>query len=85
MKIIKVEEWEQNHINTLTLNLILSATIATLIATLIYVVLRGVNMPPIMAELMFAPWSIALVIGTAVAFHRCVLAERARAAAPKEK
>jgi len=85
MKIIKVEDWEQNHINSLTLDLILYATIATLIATLIAFVAHKTNSPEI-RELLFAPWSVALVIGTAVAFHRGVLAERARnAAAQAEK
>ena len=77
MKIIKVEDWEQSHINSLTVNLILSATIATLIAALLAVVMRKIDMPEI-RELLFAPWSIALVVGVAMAFHRGVLAERAR-------
>lgn len=83
MKIVKVEEWEQNHINSLTLNLILYATIATLIATLISLAIHNVDIAKAMPELLFAPWSVALVIGTAIAFHKGVLAERDRAA--KEK
>ena len=79
MKIVKVEDWEQNHINSLTLDLILYATIATLVATLIAFFTYKTEIPEI-KELLFIPWSIALVIGTAVAFHKGVLAERARAA-----
>ena len=77
MKIIKVEEWEQNHINSLTLQLIFAATFATLLATGVTFVLRWVVRP----ELLFAPWGIALVLGISLAFHRGVLAERARTAA----
>ena len=82
MKIIKVEDWEQNHINSLTLDLILYATIATLVATIIAFVAHKTDAPEV-RELLFAPWSIALVIGTAIAFHKGVLAERARNAALK--
>lgn len=84
MKIIKVEDWEQNHINSLTLDLILYATIATLVATLIAFVTHKTDIPEI-KELLFVPWSIALVVGTAVAFHRGVMAERTRQAAAKEQ
>jgi hypothetical protein len=84
MKIVKVEEWEQNHINSLTLNLILYATIATLVATLLSLALKNVNIPQVMPELLFAPWSVALVLGTAIAFHKGVMAERARATKDKE-
>jgi hypothetical protein len=63
MKIIKVEDWEQNHINGLTLDLILYATIATLVATLIAFLAHKTDMPEI-KELLFAPWSVALVVGT---------------------
>ena len=79
MKIIKVEDWEQNHINSLTLNVILYATIATLLAALLCVVMHKIDIPQV-RELLFAPWAIALVIGVSVSFHRGVLAERARAA-----
>jgi len=84
MKIIKVEDWEQNHINSLTLDLILYATIATLVATLIAFITHKTEMPEV-RELLFVPWSIALVVGTAVAFHRGVMAERARAAGLKQE
>jgi len=86
MKIVKVEDWEQNHINSLTLNLILYATIATLVATLLSLAVKNVNIPQIMPELLFAPWSVALVLGTSIAFHKGVMAERDRnASAAKEK
>jgi hypothetical protein len=84
MKIIKVEEWEQNHINGLTLKLIFAATIATLLATGLSVLLRSFGLSEVRPELLFAPWSIALVIGIAVSFHRGVMAERARAAGEKD-
>ncbi len=84
MKIIKVEDWEQSHINDLTLNLILYATIATLTAALLTVITHEIQVPQIQ-ELIFAPWGVTLVIGTALAFHRGVMAERARAAAENEK
>lgn len=85
MKIIKVEEWEQNHINSLTIKLIFAATAATLFATALDVILRHSGVAAIRPELLFAPWSIALVIGTGLSFHRGVLAERERAAEEKEK
>jgi hypothetical protein len=84
MKIIKVEDWEQNHINSLTLDLILYATIGTLAATLIAFLAHKTDMPEV-KELLFIPWSVALVVGTALSFHRGVMAERARAAALKDQ
>jgi len=84
MKIVKVEEWEQNHINNLTLKLIFAATVATLAATGLSVFLRGVGLGEVKPELLFAPWSIALVIGTAVSFHAGVMAERARNTKPEK-
>jgi len=80
MKFLKVEEWEQNHINSLTLKLIFAATLATLAATGVAMALRATGRP----ELLFAPWGIALVLGISIAFHRGVLAERARAAGEKK-
>ena len=80
MKIVKTEEWEQSHINALTLKLIMSATIGTLLATGIAFVLQKAGVPEIRPELLFIPWSIALVVGIAVAFHQGVTAERARIA-----
>ncbi len=78
MKLLKVEEWELNHINSLMLDLILYATIATLIAALLALALHMIDMPQV-RELLFAPWGIALVICVPVAFQRGVMAERARA------
>jgi ABC-type phosphate/phosphonate transport system permease subunit len=83
MKIIKVEEWEQNHINALTLKLILAATVGTLAAVALAFILQKMGVPEIRPELLFAPWGIALVLGIASAFHRGVLAERARAEGKK--
>lgn len=85
MKIIKVEEWEQNHINSLTLKLIFAATFGTLIATGIALTMQRVGIPEIRPELLFAPWGIALVVGISVSFHRGVMAERARVAELTEK
>ncbi|MFH1157781.1 MAG: hypothetical protein V1721_02695 [Pseudomonadota bacterium] len=79
MDIIKVEEWEQNQINSLTLKLIFAATFGTLAATGVAFLLQKIGIPEIRPELLFAPWGIALVLGAAIAFHRGVLAERARA------
>jgi hypothetical protein len=80
MKLLKVEEWEQNHINSITLKLIFAATLATLAATGVAIALRSMNYP----ELLFAPWGIALVIGISVSFHKGVMAERARQAEGKK-
>ncbi|MCK5556169.1 MAG: hypothetical protein KAI76_08025 [Alphaproteobacteria bacterium] len=85
MDIIKVEEWEQNQINSLTLKLIFAATVGTLVATAIAFLLQKIGMPEIRPELLFAPWGIALVLGAAISFHRGVLAERARATKPAEE
>ncbi len=84
MKIIKVEEWEQDQINSLTLKLIFSAAFATLAATGIAITLQRVGLTLGRPELLFAPWGIALVIGVSIAFHRGVLAERARVAGNAE-
>lgn len=80
MKIVATEEWEQNHINSLTLKLIFAATVATALATALAFMLQKAGVPEIRPELLFMPWGIALVFGVALAFHRGVLAERARAA-----
>ena len=85
MKIIKVEEWEQNHINSITLKLIFAATFGTLAATGLALTLQRMGTPEIRPELLFAPWGIALVIGVSIAFHRGVLAERARQAGEGKK
>ena len=85
MDIIKVEEWEQNQINSLTLKLIFAATFGTLLATGLAFVLQKIGMPEISPELLFIPWGIALVLGAAIAFHRGVLAERTRATKAAEE
>ncbi|MBU6474478.1 MAG: hypothetical protein KGL10_05315 [Alphaproteobacteria bacterium] len=82
---MKVEDWEQNHINSLTLKLIFAATLATLAAAGISMAMRHFGLQQIQPDLLFAPWSIALVIGTSVAFHQGVLAERARNEKPEEE
>ena len=76
----KVEEWEQNHINSLTLKLIFAATFATGIATALAFIMQKAGIPEIRPELLFMPWGIALVAGVSISFHRGVMAERARAA-----
>lgn len=78
MKIQKLEEWEQNHVNSLTLKLIGAATLGTGAAMAIAFMLQKAGVPEIRPELLFMPWGIALVIGVSIAFHRGVLAERAR-------
>jgi hypothetical protein len=85
MKIVKLEEWEQNQINSLTLKLIFAATIGTLVATGIAITLQRAGVPEIRPELLFAPWGIALVVGVSVAFHKGVQAERARVAGNAEE
>ncbi len=85
MKMMKVEDWEQNHINSLTLKLIFAATLATLAAAGISMLMGRMGMQRIQPDLLFAPWSIALVIGTSIAFHQGVLAERARNQKPEDE
>ena len=86
MQLIKVEDWEQNHINSLTLKLLFAATLGTALATLVAFILKTSGLGEIKPELLFIPWGIALVAGVAVAFHNGVLAERARAeSSAKEK
>ena len=58
---------QQNEINSLTLNMILYATIATLCVALISLAIQNVKIPP---ELMFMPWGIVLVIGISAAYRR---------------
>ena len=86
MKLNKAEEWEQNHINSLTLKLIIAATMSTAAATAMAFLLRKAGIAEIQPELLFMPWGIALVIGVSVSFRKGVLAERLRAAnSDKEK
>ena len=76
----KIEPWEQNQINDLTLKLIFAATAGTAAAVLIAYCLKRYGIPEVRPELLFMPWGIALVIGVSLAFHQGVLAERARVA-----
>lgn len=78
MRIQKLEEWEQNHVNSLTLKLIGAASLGTAGAMVIAFMLQKTGVPEIRPELLFMPWGIALVVGVSIAFHRGVLAERAR-------
>ena len=78
MKKNKVEEWEKAAINAITLKMIFSATIGTLAATALALILRKSEFGDIKPELLFAPWGIALVIGVSTSFHKGVMAERNR-------
>lgn len=80
MKLNKAEEWEQNHINSLTLKCIFAATIGTAAATAIAFIVQRAGAPEIRPELLFMPWGIALVVGISIAFRNGVLAERTRVA-----
>ena len=75
---MKLEDWERNQINALTLKLIFAATFGTLAAVGLTLVLQRYGVPEVKPELLFAPWGIALVIGVSIAFHQGVLAERQR-------
>lgn len=75
----KLEDWEQNHINSLTLKLIFAATLGTLAATGLAFILKKTGIGEIKPELLFIPWGIALVFGVSMSFHRGVMAERNRA------
>ena len=75
----KLEEWEQAHINSLTLKMLFYATIGTAVAAGIAYILEQSDIQQINPELIFIPWGIALVIGISSGFHRGVLAERERA------
>ncbi len=86
MNLNKAEEWEQNHINSLTLKLIFVATLSTAAATMLAFLMQKAGIPEIRPELLFMPWGIALVLGVSMAFRSGVRAERARAAeANKDK
>lgn len=78
MKLFKVEKWEQNHINSLTLKMILLATLGTVAATLLAFLLQRMGVPEVRPELLFMPWGIALVFGVSYGFHCGVMAERER-------
>lgn len=74
----KMEEWERNAINALTLKLLFAATLGTLAAVAIAFIVKQASGTIIPSELLFAPWGIALVIGISMAFHQGVMAERHR-------
>ena len=78
MKLQKIEKWERGHINTLTLKMIVAATLSTAAAAAIAVTLQKMGVPEIRPELLFMPWGIVLVVGVSVAFHAGVTAERSR-------
>lgn len=78
MKKNKSEEWEKAAINAITLKMIFAATLGTLAATAIAVILRKSGIGEIKPELLFAPWGIALVYGISMSFHKGVMAERNR-------
>jgi hypothetical protein len=82
---MKLDDWEQTQVNSITLKLIFAATFGTLAATGIAYTLKKAGLPEIQPQLLFAPWGIALVVGVSVAFHQGVLAERARAAQANDK
>jgi hypothetical protein len=82
---IQKPENDQNQINSLTLQMIISATLGTLAATGVSFILKKVGLGEIKPELLFIPWGIALVFGVSVGFHRGVIAERGRAEALKSK
>jgi hypothetical protein len=75
----KVEDWQKNEINALTLKLIFAATAGTLAATGIAFLLKTAGLGEIKPELLFIPWGVALVVGVSLSFRRGVLAERTRA------
>jgi len=73
------KKWQQNEINSLTLKLIVAATMGTLVATGLSLTLRSMGLAEVKPELLFIPWGIALVAGVSVSFRRGVIAERERA------
>ena len=81
----KLEEWEQAHINSLTLRILFYATIGTAVAAGIAYILAEMDVQKVNPELVFIPWGIALVVGISTAFHKGVLAERERSKAPAAK
>ncbi len=83
MKKQSVEEWEKAAINAITLKMIFAATIGTLVATALALILRKSGLGEIKPELLFAPWGIALVFGISTSFHKGVMAERNRDKSPE--
>lgn len=75
----KTETWQQDKINSLTLKMIIAATLGTLAATGLAWLVRSQGWGEIKPELLFIPWGIALVFGVSVSFRAGVMAERQRA------
>ena len=71
----KKEDWQQHHINALTLKMIFAATIGTAVAFALTYALKLSNID---SSLLFIPWGIVLVLGISKAFQEGVLAERHR-------
>jgi hypothetical protein len=80
-----LQDWEQNHVNAITLRLILSSAAGTLGATLVAFIMKKAGLGEIKPELLFLPWGIALVYGTSMSFHAGVMAERERLAKVAEE
>jgi len=74
----KIEAWEKEHINGLTLKMILLASAGTILAAVLAFSLSASPLSEINPELLFIPWGIVLVIGVSAGFHNGVLAERER-------
>jgi len=74
----KMETWERNCINSLTLKTMFAAAAGTAAATVIAYLLQKSGIAEIRPELLFIPWGIALVFGISFAFRQGVKAERAR-------
>jgi hypothetical protein len=72
------EKLQQNEINSLTLNMILYATIATLCVALLSVGLKMVHLSEISPQLMFMPWGIVMVVGISTAYRRGYKTGRSR-------
>jgi len=71
---------QRRRINRLTLKMILAAGAGTVAAAVIAYFLRKTGFGDIRPELLFIPWSVALVIGISAGFRYGVLSERDRQA-----
>ncbi len=69
---MKLHKAQQDEINSLTLHMILYATIGTLCAAFIALGLRLMQLATISPELQFIPWALALVFGVSIAYKRGV-------------
>jgi len=74
----KLRKEQESEVNSLTLNTLLYATIATLCVALISVGLKYIHLREINAELTFMPWAIAVVLGVSIGYRRGVESERQR-------